>query len=114
MRLPVRRSPRLRDYDYAQEGAYFVTICTQRREWFLGEVVNMEMRLSPSGEIAQQTWLELPNHYPNIELDEFVVMPNHVHGIVVITRAGLNPAPTYSCRKSCGDLSPWLRGESMS
>lgn len=93
--LPIRRSPRWKDYDYSQEGAYFVTICTHQREWLFGEVANGEMHLSPSGEIAQQTWTELASHYPTVELDESVVMPNHVHGILVIKRAGFNPAPTH-------------------
>ncbi len=82
--LPQRKSPRLRDYNYAQSGAYFVTICTQRREWLFGEVEDGDMHLSALGEIADRLWYKLPDHHSNVELDAFVVMPNHVHGIVVI------------------------------
>lgn len=79
-----RKSPRLKDYDYAQAGAYFVTICTYGREYVFGEVVDGVMQLNAFGDIAQNCWDDLPQHYPHIELDLFVVMPNHVHGIVVL------------------------------
>ncbi len=79
-----RRSIRLRDYDYTQEGAYFVTICTQERAHVFGEVVNGEMLASPIGEVVQTCGDQIPEHFPNVELDAFVVMPNHLHGIIVI------------------------------
>ena len=79
-----RRSLRLKGYDYAQAGAYFVTICTQDRACLFGEVVDGEMRLNEWGEIVSRTWHDLPNHVANVALDEFVVMPNHIHGIIVI------------------------------
>lgn len=77
-------STRLLGWDYAAAGYYFVTICTKNRELFFGEVVEGEMRLSEMGEIASGYWLEIPEHFPYAGLDKFVVMPNHVHGIVVI------------------------------
>ena len=78
-------SARLKDWDYASAGWYFVTICTQNREPYFGEVVEQAMHLSPVGEIACQYWSEIPQHSPsNIQVDAFVVMPNHVHGIIVI------------------------------
>ena len=88
-----RRSIRLHDYNYAQEGAYFVTICTQGHLCLLGHVDDGVMHLSALGEIVLGTWLALPDHYPHVELDAFVVMPNHVHMIVVLVGAGLKPAP---------------------
>lgn len=79
-----RRSIRLKDYDYTQNGAYFVTICTfQRYEWF-GEIRDDSMNLNRVGRIAQDCWLQISDHFPHVELDEFVVMPNHLHGILVI------------------------------
>ncbi|MBF0219052.1 MAG: hypothetical protein HQL49_05925 [Gammaproteobacteria bacterium] len=80
-----RRSIRLQGYDYSQAGAYFVTICTHNRECLFGEIVDGEMRLNEAGNIARQCWDDIPIHFPQVDLDEFVVMPNHIHGIVVIT-----------------------------
>jgi putative transposase len=84
-----RRSIRLKGYDYSQAGAYFVTICTQDRACLFGDVVNGEMLLNAAGRMVQTVWDDVPNHYPGVELDAFVVMPNHVHGIVVV--AGFAP-----------------------
>jgi putative transposase len=83
---PNRKLPRLKGYDYAQEGAYFVTICTHKREHIFGDVVGDEMRLSAAGQVAESCWQGIPSHFPHVELDFFVVMPNHVHGIVVIVK----------------------------
>ena len=79
-----RRSIRLQGYDYTQPGAYFITICTHEREPLFGDVVGGEMHLNDAGRIAEQCWLDIPNHFPHVELDEFVIMPNHVHGILWI------------------------------
>jgi len=78
------KSTRLSHFDYSQNGYYFVTICTKAREYFFGEICNNVMVLNELGNIAEKFWLEIPNHFPNAKLDEFVIMPNHVHGIVVI------------------------------
>jgi putative transposase len=95
-----RRSPlRLRGFDYAQPGAYFVTLCTHGRESLFGVVVDGVIRHSAEGEIVGETWLCLPNHYLSVEIDAFVIMPNHVHGIVILrghVGAGFKPAPTNS------------------
>lgn len=80
-----RRSVRLEGYDYSQAGAYFVTICTHGQECILGDVIDDCMQLSPCGEIAWETWRGLPQRFERIELDHFVIMPNHVHGIIAIT-----------------------------
>ena len=82
-----RRSIRLQGYDYSQAGAYFVTICTQNRECLFGEIVDGEMRLNDVGKMIQAVWDEIPANYPGIDIDAFIVMPNHIHGIVVIVGA---------------------------
>jgi len=79
-----RRSIRLQDYDYSSEGAYFVTMCTQNRECLFGEIVNGEMILNEYGKIVEQCRNDLPNHYDNIALDAYVIMPDHFHGIIFI------------------------------
>jgi len=92
-----RRSIRLRDFDYSQPGAYFVTICTKDRAPLLGSVDDWQMRLNEFGYIVRECWCDLPNHYRYVQLDEFVVMPNHIHGILIIgpdVGAGSEPAPT--------------------
>ena len=81
-----RSSIRLKNYDYSQPGAYFVTICTQNRSCLFGNVVDGQMVLSRLGEIVDKEWARTPQVRQEIELDVFQVMPNHVHGIVVITR----------------------------
>ena len=79
-----RRSIRLRGYDYTQAGGYFVTICAQNRECLFGNVVEMAMRLNDAGQMVQSVWNELPQHYPGVDVDAFVVMSNHIHGIIVL------------------------------
>ena len=81
-------STRLKGYDYAQKGFYFVTICAKDKELYFGDVVETQnfasVQLSEIGKIANKFWLEIPNHFPHVKLDYYVVMPNHVHGIIVI------------------------------
>ncbi len=79
-----RRSIRLKDYDYSQAGLYFVTICVHNRECLFGEIADGHISLSNIGTIADLLWFEIKNHAPNVELCEFVVMPNHIHGIIEI------------------------------
>jgi putative transposase len=80
-----RRSIRLKGYDYSQAGVYFVTICTQGRACLFGEVIDGEMRLNDAGRMVVAEWERLPVSFPNVVLDAFVVMPNHIHGIVILT-----------------------------
>ena len=80
-----RRSIRLRGYDYTQAGAYFVTICAQNRDCLFGDIVDDDMQLNDAGRMIQTVWAELPVHYPGVGIDTFVVMPNHIHGIIVLT-----------------------------
>jgi REP element-mobilizing transposase RayT len=79
-----RKSIRLQEYDYSHPGNYFFTICTVGRACILGEVRACEVHLSRLGEIMMEAWLDLPAHHSMIELDEMVIMPNHVHGILSI------------------------------
>src|SRR5215213_8795347 len=113
---------RLPDYDYTQPGAYFVTIVVQDRFPLFGEIVDDVMIPSAYGHIVQQVWNDLPNHYPHVELDTFIVMPNHVHGTIILkpdpaVGAGLKPAPTApaetpapSALPSTGPISPRRHG----
>jgi REP element-mobilizing transposase RayT len=82
-----RRSIRLKNYDYSSPGAYFITIVTNNRQYLFGEIVNNEMILNEYGEIANKYWYEIPKHYTNTQLDEYVIMPNHIHGIIFIVGA---------------------------
>jgi len=77
-----RRSIRLQDYDYAQDGLYFITICCHNKAHFFGDVINDEMQLNEAGKIAQECWLAIPQHFLHVHLHEFVIMPNHLHGII--------------------------------
>jgi REP element-mobilizing transposase RayT len=83
-----RRSIRLKGYDYSRPGAYFITIVTQDRACLFGEVVDGEMRLNAAGQMVEKWWAELNHKFPNVQTDEFVIMPNHFHGIIVITHVG--------------------------
>lgn len=82
--LHRRHSIRLRDYDYSSGGYYFVTICTYGRICYFGDIRDCVVSLSPVGETAHQYWDDIPNHFDNVDIDEFVIMPNHVHGIIII------------------------------
>ena len=82
-----RRSIRLKGYDDARPGVYFVTICTQGRAYMFGTIMDGEMRLNEAGRMVERWWLELNNKFPNVRTDAYVVMPNHFHGIVMIVDA---------------------------
>ena len=88
-----RRSIRLKEYDYSQAGAYFVTICTQNRDTLLGEISDGEMQLNTFGEIVWECWNDLPSHYPYVELDAFVIMPNHIHAIIMVNVGAIHELP---------------------
>ena len=77
-----RRTIRLRDYDYSQAGLYFITICTRNRLCLFGRIINEKMVLNDAGNAVNQCWHDIPAHYPDIQLHEFIIMPNHIHGIV--------------------------------
>ena len=77
-----RKSIRLKGYDYSQPGMYFITVAVKNRKCVLGKIVNNEMILSELGKIVQSEWLNIPTRFTNVQLDEFIVMPNHLHGII--------------------------------
>ena len=79
-----RRSIRMPEYDYSDPGAYFITVCASRRVCSFGEIVNCQVNPSAVGRIVHRCWVEIPSHSENVELDEFIVMPNHLHGILKI------------------------------
>jgi REP element-mobilizing transposase RayT len=79
-----RKRIRLRNYDYSNPGKYFVTICTQKMEPYFGKIENSKILLSKVGEIANQFWGKIPLHFKNVKLHEFVIMPDHMHGIIEI------------------------------
>jgi putative transposase len=79
-------SIRLKNHDYGSDGYYFITICTHNRQFFFGDIIAGKMRLSRVGEIAQKFWQEIPKHSTYAYLDEYVIMPNHVHGIICISK----------------------------
>jgi putative transposase len=79
-----RKSLRLKEYDYSHPGEYFITICSYDHVCAFGEIIQGEMRLNEVGKIAEKYWIEIPRHFANANLDEFIVMPNHLHGILII------------------------------
>ncbi len=93
-----RRSIRLRDYDYTQDGAYFVTICTAGRVCRFGEIVDDEMHANDQGTIAMACWQAIPEHCCSVSLGEFVIMPNHVHGIIVIDTPDTGTRPVVGAQ----------------
>ncbi|TRO79784.1 transposase [Trichloromonas acetexigens] len=78
-----RQSVRLRDFDYARGGGYFVTLCAWQRECLFGDVHDVGMRLNDFGMVVGECWAAIPEHFPHVQLDAFVVMPNHVHGVLL-------------------------------
>lgn len=117
-----RKLNRLKGYDYTQYGWYFITICAKNREHFFGEIINHEMRLSTIGKITKKCWQEIPMHFPDAQLDEWTIMPNHIHGIIVIKNSTVgnnNYCSQYYCSKHycskiigrnknfCSLQSPW-------
>jgi REP element-mobilizing transposase RayT len=107
-----RRSIRLPGYDYSQPGAYFVTVCADGRRCIFGEVAQDRVVLGPVGAIVAQAWDWLPTQYPYLELDTWMLMPNHLHGILILhedtmiamRRGGSRAAPTQDERKPLGQL----------
>lgn len=91
-----RRSIRLKGYDYAQAGLYFVTICCQNRAHLYGKITDGKMILNDAGQFAQKCWTEIPDHFPNTQLHEHIIMPNHIHGIIEIVCADDVRANDYS------------------
>lgn len=100
-------SARMPGFDYGSNGHYFVTICAAGKWHHFGEVVDGRMDLSEAGRIADACWREMPEHFPNCRLDEFVVMPNHIHGIIIVERdsADLDAVEKGQCPVSKTEFS---------
>ena len=90
-----RRSTRLKGYDYSQPGVYYITICTHERRKLFGDIIDGEMRLNELGKVAEWVWEALPQYFPSIDIDQFVIMPNHLHGILVLSGAFTNVHMPY-------------------
>ena len=103
-----RRSIRLRNYDYATPGMYFLTLCTQHREPWLGKIIDGKFDPTEDGEIAIAAWQSLPQRFPNIRLDAFVAMPNHVHGILEIVNELPGTGREMVVRAGRGDPAPTM------
>jgi len=110
-----RRSIRLQGYDYSSPGAYFVTMCTHNRECLFGEIANGKMRLNELGKIASQCWLAIPDHFPHARLGAFVIMPNHVHGIIwivdnIVGAKNFSPLQSQQPRGTSKTIGSIIRG----
>jgi len=106
-----RRSIRLRGYDYAQSAHYFVTICTHDRQNLLGEIFEGRLHPSQLGLIAQECYVQIPRHFPRVMLDTYVVMPNHIHGIVIIAQPNKGAAKRgAACCAPTDSISPGSLG----
>jgi putative transposase len=101
--LHHRRSIRLKAFDYTSAGAYFITICTQDRACLFGDVADGQVRLNAAGRMVGAVWSELPGHYPGVEVDAFIVVPTHVHGIIVLVGAGPRACPDDAGPRACPD-----------
>ena len=106
-KTPKRKSIRLQGYDYAADGAYFVTLCTWKRECTLGEINNGEMTLSDRGKILHEEWLRTGTVRPDVTLGEFVIMPNHLHGILILHDKETNVGAT---RRVASTIKPGSLG----
>lgn len=91
--MPYSKSTRLPHYDYADAAAHFVTICAWKKQNLFGRISADEMYENKFGSIAHNCWSEIPDHFPNVLLDQFVIMPNHVHGFVLIGERAQHAAP---------------------
>ena len=98
-----RRSIRLTGYDYSQAGAYFVSICLQNRVCLFGEIIEKGMNLNDAGEMVERWWTKLENKFPHVETDDYVLMPNHFHGIVSIVGADPCVCPGGEARTFSGE-----------
>ena len=104
MNLPNRKRTRLKEYDYSTPGAYFVTICTKDKKCLLSKIVGEGVSALPQniltniGKTVNQEILKIELHYANVRVDKYVIMPNHIHMIIVISETeGINPFPTIKC-----------------
>ena len=110
----LRKSIRLKGYDYSKEGAYFITICTYERQRLFGKIIDGKMALNEYGKIARDEWLKTTQLRKNVSLDEFIIMPNHFHGIICINetarRGVMHYAPTSGFRPPSQTIGSIIRG----
>ena len=114
--LPQRKQIRLKEYDYSEEGYYFITICTKNRKHILGEIrtvgaddsvrpkkqnynVEENLKLTPMGKIVEKCWKEIDKIYDNVKINEYIIMPNHIHGIIFLSGRTESSAPTKNCTR---------------
>ena len=93
--MPQRKATRLGEHDYSRQGYYFVTVCARSRRSAFGEIEGGKMCLNALGALTEERWREIPGHFPDAGLDEFIVMPNHIHGIVIIGEANCSGRGAY-------------------
>ncbi|MBI5103127.1 MAG: hypothetical protein HZB33_15030 [Nitrospirae bacterium] len=120
-----RRSIRLKEYDYSQTGAYFVTVCAWQRECLFGEITDGDMFSNELGDMVTKCWDSIPTHFPHVETDEFIVMQNHIHGIVILNNTcrgevsspvpSVSPGPntTINIKTKEGGETPPLRRHTL-
>ncbi len=95
MELPKRKPTRLKEYDYSTPGAYFITICAHNKKHLFGEIKNYKMHLNDLSNIINCEIIKIESRYHNIEIDKYVIMPNHIHMIIFnLETEGINPFPT--------------------
>ncbi|MEA2063891.1 MAG: transposase [Gemmatimonadota bacterium] len=109
-----RCSPRLQDYDYTTPGVYFITVCTYKHQCVFGKVLDGQVRLNKIGNVVMEHWREIPEHFQNVELDEFIIMPNHLHGLLLFIENSKDtacrvPTPEQFGRPAPGSLSTVIR-----
>jgi len=97
-----RRSIRLTGYDYSKPGLYFVTVCTYKKVCLLGEIVNRKMELSEYGSIVETCWLGIPKHFSDVKIENSVIMPNHIHGIITISAWAKHVGSKHAGERSVG------------
>jgi REP element-mobilizing transposase RayT len=97
-----QNSRRLKGHDYSSPGIYFITISTDAQIFFFGKIMNCKICLSPAGKIVLNKWIQIPKKFPNVTLDQFIIMPNHIHGIVVIN------GPKSKCQGKNTNIPPKL------
>jgi len=102
MPYKIKKQYRHPEQDYSDDGFYFITICTKNRVELFGDIVGAEMVLSEDGKIAEKFWLNIPGHFSFVKLEEFIIMPNHIHGLINIVGTGHCPVPASDLNERTG------------